>query len=115
MIAPLRNAGVIAIIAWFLLSLITRTETNVAVRREAEGASLDRATLNAVSKILRLCVVVVAGLVALQTLGLCITGALAFGGIGGIAVGFAARELLANFFGGVMLYRDRPFAISDWV
>lgn len=40
---------------------------------------------------------------------------LAFGGIGGIAVGFAAKDLLANFFGGLVVYLDRPFAVGDWV
>jgi MscS family membrane protein len=40
---------------------------------------------------------------------------LAFGGVGGIAVGFAAKDLLANFFGGLMVYLDRPFSVGDWV
>nr|WP_275450588.1 mechanosensitive ion channel domain-containing protein [Nitrospina gracilis] len=39
--------------------------------------------------------VITAFLVVLQTLGFSISGVLAFGGIGGIAVGFAARDLLA--------------------
>ena len=34
---------------------------------------------------------------------------LAFGGIGGVAVGLASKDLLANFFGAVMIYLDRPF------
>ena len=40
---------------------------------------------------------------------------MAMGGVGGIAMGFAAKDLLANFFGGLMIYLDRPFAIGDWV
>ena len=56
-----------------------------------------------------------ATLVALQTLGFSVSGVLAFGGVGGIAVGFAARDLLANFFGGFMIYMDRPFSVGDWV
>jgi MscS family membrane protein len=40
---------------------------------------------------------------------------LAFGGISGVAVGFAAKDLLANFFGGLIIYLDRPFAVGDWV
>jgi MscS family membrane protein len=54
-------------------------------------------------------------LVILQTLGYSISGVLAFGGIGGIAVGFAAKDLLANFFGGLMIYLDRPFSVGDWI
>ncbi|MEE8269727.1 MAG: mechanosensitive ion channel family protein, partial [Nitrospinaceae bacterium] len=38
-----------------------------------------------------------------------------FGGIGGMAVGFAAKDLLANFFGGLTIYLDRPFAVGDWI
>jgi MscS family membrane protein len=54
-------------------------------------------------------------LVVLQSLGYSVSGVLAFGGIGGIAVGFAAKDLLANFFGGLMIYMDRPFKVGDWV
>jgi len=65
--------------------------------------------------LLRVSVFITAGLSVLQTLGVSISGVLAFGGIGGIAVGFAAKDLLANFFGGLMIYMDRPFAVGDWV
>ena len=51
----------------------------------------------------------------LQTLGLSISGVLAFGGVGGIAIGFAAKDLLSNFFGGLFIYLDRPFDVGDWV
>jgi MscS family membrane protein len=66
-------------------------------------------------KLLRLSVIITAVLVAMQTFGYSISGVLAFGGIGGIAVGFAAKDLLANFFGGLMIYLDRPFAVGDWI
>lgn len=36
-------------------------------------------------------------------------------GIGGLALGFAAREVLQNFFGSITVLTDRPFQIGDWV
>ena len=75
----------------------------------------DLTTANAVGKLLRIAVIITAALTVLQTLGVSISGVLAFGGIGGIAVGFAAKDLLANFFGGLMVYLDRPFAVGDWI
>jgi MscS family membrane protein len=65
--------------------------------------------------LLRVSVIITAILVALQSLGFNISAVLAFGGIGGIAVGFAAKDLLANFFGGLMIYLDRPFSVGDWI
>ena len=112
---PIRDVGLIAAIAWFPVRLIRIAETNFIADREAKGQEVDRATLDAIVKLLRLSVVITAFLVALQTLGFSISGVLAFGGIGGIAVGFAAKDLLANFFGGLMIYLDRPFSVGDWI
>lgn len=114
-IDPLRDVGIIATITWFLLRLTNNFQANVIRRQQQTDASYDRTTLEAMTKLLRASVIITAFLVALQTLGFSISGVLAFGGIGGIAVGFAAKDLLANFFGGLMLYLDRPFAIGDWI
>ena len=51
----------------------------------------------------------------MQNLGVNISGVLAFGGVSGIAVGFAAKDLLSNFFGDIMIYLDKPFKVGDWV
>ncbi len=112
---PIRDVGLIAAVAWFPVRFIRIAEVNFIADREAKGEEVDRATLDAIVKLLRLSVMITAFLVALQTLGFSISGVLAFGGIGGIAVGFAAKDLLANFFGGLMIYLDRPFAIGDWI
>jgi MscS family membrane protein len=44
-----------------------------------------------------------------------ISALLAIGGLGGLALGLAAKDILANLFGGVMVMLDRPFKIGDWV
>ena len=36
----------------------------------------------------------------MQEFGLSISGLLAFGGVGGLVIGLAAKDLLSNFFGG---------------
>ena len=103
----------------FLVRFITLAEARLldGLQAQTEGAQgrLDPTTLHALAKLTRLSVVISAVLVALPTLGIEITALLAFGGVGGIAVGFAAQDLLSNFFGGLMIYLDRPFAIGDWI
>ena len=114
-IDPIRDVGVIFTFAWFLVRFVERTEKNIVLKKKARGEEVDRTTADAIAKLLRISVIITALLVMLQTLGYSISGVLAFGGIGGIAIGFAAKDLLANFFGGLMIYMDRPFNVGDWI
>ena len=115
----IRQLTFIVLIMVFLVRFITLAEARILddLESQTEGGQgrLDPTTLHALAKLTRLSVVISAVLVALPTLGIEITALLAFGGVGGIAVGFAAQDLLSNFFGGLMIYLDRPFAIGDWI
>ena len=106
-----RDIGVLMCITWFVLGMIRGSEELYIETAE----QMDKTTAHALGKLLRLVVIITAGLVILQTLGYSISGVLAMGGVGGIAVGFAAKDLLANFFGGLIVYLDRPFAVGDWI
>lgn len=110
----IRHIGAVAIVTWFLTGFIRRAENNLC-DPEFRHKPMDKTTAMAMGKLLRISVILTAGLVVLQSLGYSVSGVLAFGGIGGIAIGFAAKDLLANFFGGLMIYLDRPFAVGDWV
>ncbi|MCG2633745.1 MAG: mechanosensitive ion channel family protein [Gammaproteobacteria bacterium] len=114
-VEPIRDVVVIVLLAWFLVRLINRVEQNVVDYQLREDSRYDRTTADMVAKVLRVSTFITAAMVILQTLGFSITGVLAFGGIGGIAVGFAAKDLLSNFFGGLMIYLDRPFKVGDWI
>lgn len=109
----IRDIAVLATLTWFLLRFIKGAEV-VMISRDSDGG-IDKHTAEAVGKLVRLAIIITAVLVTLQTLGYSIAGVLAFGGVGGIAIGFAAKDLLANFFGGLIIYLDRPFIIGDWI
>lgn len=114
-VAPIRSVLIIVCVAWFLTRFITNGANNYINSRQISGQAYDRTAVDAIAKLLRISVIITAILVVLQTLGFSISGVLAFGGIGGIAVGFAAKDMLANFFGGMMVYLDRPFSVGDWI
>ncbi|MDH5518591.1 MAG: mechanosensitive ion channel family protein [Gammaproteobacteria bacterium] len=115
-IEPMQYVGVIIILTVFLLRLIRQVESVFKTTEDETGKNkYESATVEAVSKLLRASAMITGALVALQTLGFSISGVLAFGGIGGVAIGFAAKDLLANFFGGLIIYLDRPFTIGDWI
>ncbi|MDH3607708.1 MAG: mechanosensitive ion channel family protein [Gammaproteobacteria bacterium] len=114
-IGPIRNVTIVATLAWFLIRFIKEFEKAYIKRQREKGNPVDLTTTNALAKLVRASIFITAALVMLQTLGFSISGVLAFGGIGGIAVGFAAKDLLSNFFGGLMVYLDRPFKAGDWI
>lgn len=72
-------------------------------------------TYEIVIRILKILVVVIAALIIMQEIGLSISGLLAFGGVGGLIVGLAAKDLLSNFFGGMMIFFDRPFRVGEFI
>ena len=106
--------GFIFVLVWAILRLIKEAE-GILVSPLKMKQPMDYTTVNAVSKLSRAVVIITAVLIAMQSMGYSISGVLAFGGVGGIAVGFAAKDLLANFFGGFIIHLDRPFKVGDWV
>lgn len=113
-IEPINRVAVIFLCSLFLVNLIKRAERNL-VHPDYMAEPMDETTVRAIGKLLRASIIITAILIAMQVFGYSISGLLAFGGIGGLAVGFAAKDLLANFFGGLMLYLDQPFKVGDWV
>jgi MscS family membrane protein len=110
-----RNVGAVLAVAWFgwkFVQLITKS----AVTRGSQGdEAFDLTTVYALSKLSRLLIFVVAAITVAHTMGFNVGALLALGGVGGIAVGLAAKDLLANFFGGLTIYMDRPFSVGDWI
>lgn len=99
---------------WYVIRLVQRLELHLK-QYAKENDNLDEVTVEALAKIIKLLAFVFTGLFFLNAFGVNLTGLLAFGGVGGIAVGFAAKDLLGNVFGGLMLYMDKPFTVGDWI
>jgi MscS family membrane protein len=115
LIISIRQIGVLYAITWFLYALVRGVENNIIEKARRDGREVDKTTVKALGRVVRITIVVTAVLVGLDTLGFNIAGLMAAGGIGGLAIGLAAKDMLANFFGGVTVFIDRPFGIGDWI
>ena len=113
-VGALRDLAAIVLLAWFALRFVKFVEAHLGDPRYRERP-VDAATAAVVGKLLRATVLITAVLLGLEAVGVSINGVLAFGGLGGLAVGFAARDLLANFFGALLIFLDRPFTVGDWI
>ena len=112
--SPLPRSVLIVIIAWSFFRFLNGIE-EVLVMPDRMVKPMDPTTVGALGRLVRLILLVIIIMIVMQNYGYSISGILAFGGIGGIAVGFAAKDILANFFGGLMIYLDRPFKVGDWI
>ena len=103
----------IFVLGWFLFRLINRVEDNYFKRASVQGNYVDRTAATAVKKLATIIAFLIVALGVFQALGLSVAGLLAFGGTAGIAVGFAAQNLVSNFFGGLTVFASRIFKIGD--
>lgn len=113
-IDPLYKLAVISLIVWFLLRLIKEIELNF-IHSNHHKRKVDQTTINAFAQIMRIIIFITAALVTMQTFDYNISGLLTLGGVSGLVIGLAAKDMLANFFGGLMIYFDRPFNVGDWI
>lgn len=103
----------------FLLYVISkffnRLEKRISKSR-AETLNFDRHAAKGVIKMVVLsCYFVITLSICQQIFGLSLASLLAVGGIGGLSIGLAAKDILSNLFGGFLIFIEKPFSIGDWV
>lgn len=115
MLNAVQQLGLVVAATWFFFRLTSGFEKAFVEERRRRDEYVDLTTTTVLGRIVRIAFVITGILTGLSILNIPISGLLAAGGVGGIAVGLAARDLLANFFGGFTVFLDRPFSVGDWV
>jgi MscS family membrane protein len=93
------------VVEYYLNRLVGKTDTK-----------LDDMLVPVVRKALRVTIAIVAVLlIAENILGTDIKSLLLGAGVGGIAIALAAKDTIANFFGSVTIFTDRPFQMGEIV
>ena len=109
---------IVIVISWSLLrglNYYLQLKPFIKNLSSEDDITLITETYEIVVRILKILVVVITALIIMQEIGLSISGLLAFGGVGGLIVGLAAKDLLSNFFGGMMIFFDRPFRVGEFI
>lgn len=90
---------------YYLNRIVSKTET-----------TLDDMLVPVVRKSLRITIAIVAGLfIAESIMPDKITSLIMGAGVGGIAIALAAKDTVANFFGSITIFADRPFQVDELV
>lgn len=93
-----------AIIKEYLVPLTEKTES-----------TMDDQMIPVIRKGLRAVIWILGIIVALNNAGYNVGALLAGMGIGGLAMAMAAKDTVANIFGGITIFTDKPFKINDRV
>lgn len=109
------SIGAILSFSWFLLRWNTEIVKHMKEMSEKHQLSLTPANVDLISKLGTIGVIFVTIFLLLDVTGRNMQTLIAFGGIGGLALAFASQQVIANFFGGLMVYLTRPFTIGEWV
>lgn len=102
----------IGFLAWRIINIICRLVEPAIARSEAK---LDDQLYRFLQRAVRVTVVAVTLVFFLEAFGWKVTSLLAGLGIGGLAFALAAKDTLANLFGSIVLFMDRPFRVGNWV
>ncbi len=103
------------VILLLVLYIFFRHLFNRFEERLEKKKAVDPTKLELLRKIYSSALFFIAALILLQILGLDIAPLLAFGGIGAAALGFASKDAIANFYGGLTIYLTRPFLVGDLI
>ncbi len=86
-----------------------------AVGRVSDVTGLGRNVIPLVENLTKIVVVLAVLLLILSLWKVNITPLVASAGIAGAVVAFAAKDTMANLFGGISVFMDRPFKIGDYI
>ncbi len=111
----LAQAATVALATWLGVRVVNGVSDVLTDRaRQTEGTFDDQ--LVPIFRKAAIAFLVITGVVMIvQNLGYSVASLLAGFGLGGAALAFASKDTVANFFGSIVIFVDRPFQIGDWI
>ena len=101
-------------VTWLLARLVDAIiREYLAPLTEKTESDMDDQLIPVVRKGLRAAIWILGIIVALNNAGYNVGALLAGLGIGGLALAMAAKDTVANIFGGITIFTDKPFQIND--
>ena len=105
----------ILLIVWFGIRLSDRLCMRWATLATDTDSKLDDQAIPIIQGTVKVFLVLVGIALFLQNLGYSVGSLIAGLGLGGAALALASKDTLANLFGAIVIFWDRPFELGDWV
>ncbi|MCJ7840124.1 mechanosensitive ion channel family protein [Lederbergia sp. NSJ-179] len=109
------RAAIIYLVGWGLFNLADSSSTLFKKISKKFNFNIDEILIPLLSKSLRFMIVAITIAVIAEEFEYNVSTFVAGLGIGGLAFALAAKDALANLFGGVVIITEKPFTIGDWI
>lgn len=114
-IARMLVAVTVGLATWLGVRIVDELATVWAERALLTESSYDDQLVPVVRKAGKVFLVITGSVMIVQNLGYSVASLLAGVGIGGAALAFASKDAVANVFGSIVIFVDRPFLVGDWI
>lgn len=102
-------------VTWLAFRLVDVLAGTLARAADKTESKIDDQLVPLARRTLKIVIGLTAAVMILQNYGYSVTSIVASLGVGGLALALAAQDTVANFFGSVVVFTDRPFQVGDWV
>ncbi len=111
------RTGLLVVLATWFVARGVRAFSNILNNwhHSKDTVELDTTAIQALASIGVVITWVVGFIVTLQSLGFNMNAVITIGGIGGAGIAFASKDVVANFFGGIVVMLNRPFKVGDTI
>lgn len=107
--------ALVSLITWIGIRLVEGFCKLWEEKAEKTKTKLDDQLVPIVRRSLKVFFYIIGVVFVLQNLGYSVVSLLAGFGIGGAALAFASKDTIANLFGSIVIFLDKPFQIGDWI
>tara|TARA_X000001036_G_scaffold62735_2_gene53073 strand:- start:134 stop:889 length:756 start_codon:yes stop_codon:yes gene_type:complete len=117
MILTMIRSGMLVILATWFVARGIRSFSKILNNwhHKKEDIELDTTAIQALASVGVVVAWIVGFIVTLQSLGFNMNAVITIGGIGGAGIAFASKDVVANFFGGIVVMLNRPFKVGDHI
>ena len=111
----LLNGATVALVVWFATRLVDGLAAIWAEKASKTETKLDDQLVPIVRRSAKVFFFIIGSVLVLQNMGYSVGSLLAGLGIGGVALAMASKDTVANLFGSLVIFLDKPFQIGDWI
>ncbi|HBK52792.1 MAG TPA: mechanosensitive ion channel protein [Syntrophomonas wolfei] len=111
MLLKLFRSSLVAILGWALYRL--SASSSILSQEARERWNIDSILIPLLSKVLHFLIIALVIIIIAGEWGFDVNGFIAGLGLGGLALALAAKDMLANLFGGIVIILEKPFIIGD--